>query len=170
MEIINVFCWTTIVKTNNYLIKWNIRNIHGRNKNSWQKKRKTYMLGTQRRTVLSLEQEATRCPEGENWMEVTESSCPSKRYARLWGFIFQIITVQSAELVAGGWRSRAWMKLSKQLPENTSQIKTLIFKCIEQLPICFKLLLKSTLVTASLWPLKLRSRVGSGYMDRETQV
>lgn len=37
------------------------------------------MLGTQRRTVLSLEAEATMSPDGENCTDVTASLCPSKR-------------------------------------------------------------------------------------------
>lgn len=69
------------------------------------------MLGTQRRTVLSLEAEATRWPEGENWTEMTASLCPSKRYARIWGFMFQIITQESIEPVAAGGRSTGeWTK------------------------------------------------------------
>lgn len=70
---------------------------------------KTYMLGTQRRTVLSLEEEANRWPEGENWTEMTASLCPSKRYALIWGFMFQIITQESMEPVAGrGGSTSEW--------------------------------------------------------------
>lgn len=65
-----------------------------------QNKGVTHMLGTHRRTVLSLEAEATRWPEGENWTERTASLCPLKRYARIWGFMFQIITQESIEPVA----------------------------------------------------------------------
>ena len=39
----------------------------------------TYRLGTQRRTVLSLDEEANRWPEGENCTDRTASLCPLKR-------------------------------------------------------------------------------------------
>lgn len=39
----------------------------------------THTLGTQRRTVLSREPEASRCPEGEKFTEVTASLWPVKR-------------------------------------------------------------------------------------------
>lgn len=59
-----------------------------------------HMLGTQSRTVLSLDEDATRWPEGENCTERTASLCPLKRYALFWGFMFQIITQESIEPVA----------------------------------------------------------------------
>lgn len=41
----------------------------------------THTLGIHKRTVLSLEPEATRCPEGENWTHKTASLWPKKRKA-----------------------------------------------------------------------------------------
>ena len=39
----------------------------------------THTLGTQMRTVLSREPEASRCPEGEKFTQVTVSLWPAKR-------------------------------------------------------------------------------------------
>ena len=43
------------------------------------KRMNTYTFGIHNRTVLSLEADATRWPEGENRTDMTWSLCPTKR-------------------------------------------------------------------------------------------
>lgn len=61
-----------------------------------------YMLGVHSRTVLSLEDVATREPEGEKWTPVMASWWPTKRKALAFAARFQIIRVLSADPEAAG--------------------------------------------------------------------
>lgn len=61
-----------------------------------------YMLGVHSRTVLSLEDVATREPEGEKLTPVMASWWPTKRKALAFAARFQIIRVLSADPEAAG--------------------------------------------------------------------
>lgn len=84
------------------------------------------------------------------------------------------MTQESIEPVArrrGGTAERS-TKLF-MITTNVQQNKTtginrqmIAYNIMRQLPICFMLQLKSTLVTVSLWPLKCLSRVGSDCEQR----
>lgn len=69
-----------------------------------------YMLGVHNRTVRSLEDVATKDPEGEKWTPVMASWWPTKRKALALGARFQIIRVLSTDPEATGrrWRKDGW--------------------------------------------------------------
>lgn len=98
----------------------------------------THRLGTQRRTVLSLDEEATRWPVGENCTDRTASLCPFKRNARIWAFLFHIITQESKELVAARGTSTDKPSQVSRRPEKYTAEK-IIKRNWLQLPICFML-------------------------------
>lgn len=79
---------------------------------------KAYMEGVHSRTVLSLEDVATRLPNGENCTPVMTSSWPTKRKALPLGVRFQIIRLLSTDPVAGERQKKDGMGRNHKIKSN----------------------------------------------------
>ena len=76
----------------------------------------TYTFGIHNRTVLSLDADATKWPDGEKHTDNTASLCPTNRYARICGLRFQTMRQES----------RAPEAANRTIPVHVGTVKHII--------------------------------------------